>query len=97
MCDYIISFWEDYPVKKIAFVFLSIMLLCVFSSCNNADNGGEPSKTPYIQDGYWYIDGVNTNVKAEGKDGVSGKDGKGIVSIEYTSTHGLKFFKTVIT
>lgn len=26
-------------------------------------------KTPYIQDGYWYIDGVNTNVKAEGKDG----------------------------
>lgn len=30
---------------------------------------GEDGKTPYIQDGYWYIDGVNTNVKAEGKDG----------------------------
>ena len=43
---------------------------------------GEDGKTPYIQDGYWYIDGVNTNVKAEGKDGkdgtngVDGKDGK---------------------
>ena len=36
-------------------------------------------KTPYIQDGYWYIDGVNTNVKAQGvdgKDGTNGKDGK---------------------
>lgn len=40
---------------------------------------GADGKTPYIQDGYWYIDGVNTNVKAEGvdgKDGVNGKDGK---------------------
>lgn len=26
-------------------------------------------KTPYIQNGYWYIDGVNTNVKAQGADG----------------------------
>jgi hypothetical protein len=35
-------------------------------------------KTPYIKDGYWYIDGVNTNVKAQGvdgKDGTNGKDG----------------------
>lgn len=31
-------------------------------------------KTPYIQDGYWYIDGVNTNIKAEGKDGKDGKN-----------------------
>ena len=39
---------------------------------------GADGKTPYIQDGYWYIDGVNTNVKAEGvdgKDGTNGKDG----------------------
>lgn len=34
---------------------------------------GEDGKTPYISNGYWYIDGVNTNVKAEG---VDGKDGK---------------------
>lgn len=36
---------------------------------------GADGKTPYIQDGYWYIDGVNTNVKAEGVDGKDGKDG----------------------
>lgn len=36
---------------------------------------GEDGKTPYIQDGYWYIDGVNTGVKAEGVDGEDGKDG----------------------
>ena len=27
---------------------------------------GADGKTPYIQNGYWYIDGVNTNVKAQG-------------------------------
>lgn len=27
---------------------------------------GEDGKTPYIQDGYWYIDGKNTGVKAGG-------------------------------
>ena len=41
---------------------------------------GEAGKTPYIQDGYWYIDGVNTNVPAEGEDGV------GILSVEQTTT-----------
>ena len=34
---------------------------------------GADGKTPYIQDGYWYIDGVNTEVKAEGVDGADGK------------------------
>ena len=32
---------------------------------------GTDGHTPYIQDGYWYIDGLNTGVKAEGKDGKS--------------------------
>lgn len=36
---------------------------------------GEDGKTPYIQDGYWYIDGVNTGTKAEGVDGKDGTDG----------------------
>lgn len=40
---------------------------------NGAD--GKDGSTPYIQDGYWYIDGVNTNVKAQGVDGKDGKDG----------------------
>jgi hypothetical protein len=34
-----------------------------------AGSDGKNGKTPYIQDGYWYIDGVNTNVKAEGEKG----------------------------
>lgn len=54
---------------------------------------GADGKTPYIQDGYWYIDGVNTGVKAEGIDGedgapgqdgangTDGKDGVGISTI----------------
>lgn len=37
---------------------------------------GEDGKTPYIQEGHWYIDGVNTGVKAKGTDGENGKDGK---------------------
>ena len=36
---------------------------------------GADGKTPYIQNDYWYIDGVNTNIKAKGTDGVNGKDG----------------------
>ena len=52
---------------------------------------GEPGKdghTPVItiQNGYWYIDGVNTNVLAEG---IKGETGNGISSIEKTSTEGL--------
>ena len=43
---------------------------------------GADGKTPYIQDGYWYIDGVNTNVKAEGENGV------GISKVEKTATSG---------
>ncbi len=30
---------------------------------------GTDGKTPYIENGYWYIDGVNTGIKAEGVDG----------------------------
>lgn len=37
---------------------------------------GNDGNTPYIQNGYWYIDGLNTQVKAEGVDGKDGTDGK---------------------
>ena len=41
---------------------------------------GIQGNSPYIENSYWYINGVNTNVKAEGVDGKDGKDGKdGIV------------------
>jgi hypothetical protein len=36
---------------------------------------GQDGLTPYIQNGYWYIGGVNTNVQAEGTDGLDGVDG----------------------
>lgn len=54
---------------------------------------GVDGKTPYIQNGYWYIDGKSTNVKAEGKDGsngkdgVSGKDGKSAYTIWLEAGH----------
>lgn len=44
----------------------------------NGQNGqdGADGYTPYIQDGYWYINGVNTNVKAIGTDGTNGQNGQ---------------------
>lgn len=36
---------------------------------------GKDGYTPYIQDGYWYINNVNTNVKAVGIDGEDGENG----------------------
>ena len=37
---------------------------------------GVDGETPYIQDDYWYIDGVSTGVKAVGTDGTDGTDGQ---------------------
>lgn len=42
-----------------------------------------------ITGGYWYIDGVNTGVKAQGSDGATGAQGVGISSIAKTGTSGL--------
>ncbi len=54
---------------------------------------GKDGKTPYIgDDGYWYVDGENTGVKAQGDQGVQGEkgdrgeDGRSVGSIEPTST-----------
>lgn len=35
---------------------------------------GDDGHTPYIQDGYWYINGVNTGVKSTGDQGAPGTD-----------------------
>ena len=45
---------------------------------NPGQNGqdGSDGYTPYIQDGYWYINGSNTGVKALGTDGSNGTDGQ---------------------
>lgn len=49
---------------------------------------GKDGHTPVITivEGYWYIDGVNTNVLAEG---LKGETGNGISSIKLTSSEGL--------
>ena len=43
----------------------------------NGQNGknGTNGKTPYIQEGYWYIDGVNTGTLAQGPKGDTGPAG----------------------
>ena len=43
---------------------------------------GADGKTPYIENGYWYVDGVNTGVKAEATDGINGANGKDGESIK---------------
>ncbi len=52
---------------------------------------GENGETPVITivDGYWYIDGVNTNQPAQGIQGEKGDTGNGIAKIEKTGTNGL--------
>lgn len=42
----------------------------------NPGSDGVDGATPTIQDGYWYINGVNTNVKALGTDGRNGTNGQ---------------------
>ena len=59
-------------VKRIFAIILLMLLSCSLVGCIFVTSD---SKTPYIQDRYWYIDGENTGVKAEGVDGADGKDG----------------------
>jgi hypothetical protein len=54
-----------------------------------AGTNGTDGDTPYIENNYWYIDGVNTNVLAIGQTGADGDDGRGISTITKTSTNGL--------
>ena len=67
------------------FVAILLLLLISFStvSCGASDQNGN---APYIQDGYWYVNGENTGVRAEGLNGSNGTDGNGILSIELTSS-----------
>ena len=63
---------------------------------------GEDGHSPIIEirsDGYWYIDGVNTNVKAQGSKGETGNPGKNgvsIVSVTKTNTDGLVDTYTIL-
>ena len=55
-------------MRRIVVLAISFLFLVMLASCTNTDEDG---KTPYIQEGYWHIDGVNTGVKAEGASGNS--------------------------
>lgn len=59
-------------MKRIVLFFIAALLVLSCFGCSGKQ--GEPS-APYIVDGYWYVDGVNTNVKAEGVDGANGANG----------------------
>ena len=50
---------------------------------------GEDGSTPYIKDGYWYIDGINTNVKAEGEKGDDGTSVTIVSVVESNEDSGL--------
>ena len=63
-------------MKRILAILLSAYLLLSLTACMVSGQDGKDGKTPYIQDGYWYIDGVNTGVRAEGLNGTNGTDGK---------------------
>lgn len=54
--------------KNYLLIISLILLLLAFVSCRETSTDG---KTPYIQDDYWYIDGINTGVKATGERGAT--------------------------
>ena len=66
-------------MKRFLGCLLLLCLIFALVSCDFLDSLSKDGATPYIQDGYWYINGTNTGVRAEGidgKDGVNGIDGK---------------------
>lgn len=73
---YSVCFLETQKVDLAEYFKRTEVQTLVNSSLANAKASGEfdgkdgaDGKTPYIQNGYWYIDGVNTNVKARGDKG----------------------------
>lgn len=58
------------------------------------DKGDSTSSKVTIVDGYWYIDGVNTGVKAVGTDGKDGEDGEyagqGLSAYEIAKKNGFE-------
>ena len=64
-------------------IYYSDNTTSTFTVTNGVAEGGSGSTVSISEDGYWVIDGVKTEFKATGTDGIS------IVSISYTSTSGL--------
>ena len=73
-------------MKVLALILAMIMILCTLSACNTGTVGPieaqgdteENSSTPTIEiseDGYWIINGKNTNILAKGEKGDKGDSG----------------------
>ena len=81
---------------------VSIQLLCTvedvdtyeitFSDGSTSEfkvKNGKDGHTPEVKigsNGHWFIDGVDTGVSSQGDKGDNGKDGRGIVSVEQSTT-----------
>ena len=57
-----------------------------YASRGEKGTAGDPGYTPYVQDGYWYINGTSTGVKATGDDGETPYIQSGYWYINGTST-----------
>ena len=53
-------------MKRIISLLLLSLLILLCVGCDTSTPEVKDGATPYIQDGYWYIDGVNTQIRAEG-------------------------------
>lgn len=58
--------------RILAIVLLLVMSITLFGCALIMPS----ADAPYIKDGYWYVGGVNTGVRAEGVDGKDGINGK---------------------
>lgn len=78
-------------MKKIISLILAVLFILTFAGCSQP---GKDGNTPYIQNGFWYVDGVSTGVKAQGEDGATptitiDKDGYWVINgvkSEYKAT-----------
>jgi hypothetical protein len=76
-------------MKKIFLLVIILLFSLSFVSCNGifGDNSSESENDgPYIKDGYWFIDGTNTGVKAVGENGKDGEKERYCFDCGYTET-----------
>ena len=63
-------------IKLFAILMMCFLLGSVLVACGNTNEGEEDIFTVEIKNGNWFINGVDTGVKAEGKDGQTGLPGQ---------------------
>ena len=84
-------------MKLLKYLVLVIMMMLLFGCGTTGPQGeqgiqgipGKDGHTPVVtigENGNWYIDGVDSGIRAEA---IKGEDGIGVISIEKTATNGL--------